>query len=62
MARRIAGGIALCAMPTVLALFLLLAGVTSADLTLVYASIGVSLLALPAFVVGVVLIVRAVRR
>ena len=62
MASRIAGGIALCVVPTLLALGLLLAGVSLPELTLVYASIAVSVLALPAFVAGVVLMVRAVRR
>jgi len=62
MASRIASGAALCALPTLLALGLLVLGISSPDLTLIYASIGVSLLALPAFVAGVLLIVRATRR
>ena len=58
MASRIAAGVALCAVPTLLAVALLVAGVMVPDLTLVYASIGVSLLAVPAVVAGVVLLVR----
>jgi hypothetical protein len=62
MTSRIAAGVALCAVPTLLAVALLVLGVSIPELTLVYASIAASLLALPAFVVGVVLIVQAVRR
>lgn len=62
MASRVAGGVALLCVPTLLAVALLVAGVTLPELTLVYASIVASLLALPAFVLGVLMIVRAVRR
>jgi hypothetical protein len=52
-------GVALCVVPTLLGLLLLVAGLLGPDLTLVYASIAVSAAALPAFVYGVVRIVRA---
>ena len=60
--RDILVGLALCTLPVLLGLLLLLAGVMGPDLTLVYASIAVSLVALPALVYGVILIVRAVSR
>ena len=62
MASRVVGAVALIVLPTLLALGLLVLGISRPDLTLVYASIGVSLLALPAFVGGVLLLVRATRR
>ena len=53
-------GVALCVVPTLAAALLLMVGLTITDLTLVYASIAVSVVALPAFVYGIVHIVRAV--
>jgi hypothetical protein len=59
--KRILLGVALCVVPTLVAALLLVVGVfTSTGLTLIYASIAVGAVALPAFVYGVVLIVRAV--
>lgn len=52
-------GTALCVVPTLAAALLLVVGLSTTDLTLVYASIAVSVVALPAFVYGVVLVVRA---
>jgi hypothetical protein len=57
--QHIALGSGLCVVPTLAAALLLMGGVASTDLTLVYASIAVSLVALPAFVYGVVCLVRA---
>jgi hypothetical protein len=45
--------------PTLAAALLLAVGLSTADLTLVYVSIAVSVVVLPAFVYGVVLVVRA---
>jgi len=52
-------GTALCVVPTLAAALLLVVGLSTADLTLVYVSIAVSVVVLPAFVYGVVLVVRA---
>lgn len=58
--RSILVGASLCVLPTLAAALLLMAGVASAELTLVYVSIAVSVAALPAFVYGVITIIRAV--
>ena len=52
-------GTALCVVPALAAALLLVVGLSTADLTLVYVSIAVSVVVLPAFVYGVVLVVRA---
>lgn len=57
--RSVLTGAGLCVLPTLAAALLLMVGLTSTDLTFVYASIAVSLAALPAFVYGVVIIVQA---
>jgi hypothetical protein len=59
---RIGAGLALCVVPPLLALLLLLAGVAGPELTLVYLSIAASLLGVPAMVVGIVLIVRGAQQ
>lgn len=55
-------GAGLCVLPTLAAALLLMIGLASTRLTLVYVSIAVSIAAVPAFVYGVVIIVRAVAR
>lgn len=55
-------GAGLCVLPTLAAALLLMIGLASTRLTLVYMSIAVSIAAVPAFVYGVVIIVRAVAR
>jgi hypothetical protein len=58
-AQSIVYGIALLVMPTVLAVLLLVAGLVSTSLALVWASIAASVIALPAFVVGLIVLVRS---
>jgi hypothetical protein len=55
-------GAGLCVLPTLAAALLLMVGLASTDLTLVYASIAVTVAAVPAFVCGVVILVRALAR
>ncbi|MDX6429305.1 MAG: hypothetical protein QOE54_1671 [Streptosporangiaceae bacterium] len=58
-AQSIVYGIALLVMPTVLAVLLLVAGLGSTSLALVWASIAASVIAVPAFVVGLIVLVRS---
>ena len=55
-------GAGLCKLTTLAAALLVMIGLASTRLTLVYMSIAVSIAAVPAFVYGVVIIVRAVAR
>jgi hypothetical protein len=55
---RVGPALALMLLPTALALGLLLLGLASTTLAFVYLSIAMSLVALPAFVLGVVMLVR----
>lgn len=57
--RAVLVGAAFCALPTLAAVLLLVFGISSPGLTLIYASIAASLVALPAFVYGIIHIVRA---
>lgn len=57
--RNLAIGLVLLVVPLVGAMVSLFAGLAAEQLTLVYLSIGLSVVALPAMVMGVVLIVRA---
>lgn len=61
MIARLVTGVLLCGLPILLALTLLVAGASRQGLVLVYALIAVSLLAVPAFVVGALPIVRSAR-
>ena len=58
--RGIVLGAVLCAAPPLVALLLLLAGINGASLALIYASIAASVLGLPAFVYGVLCVLKAV--
>lgn len=60
-AKNIAYGVALLVVPTVLAVMLLVAGLVSTSLALVWASIAASVIAVPAFVVGVIVLIRSSR-
>jgi hypothetical protein len=56
--RRLLPALALIGLPMALALTALVAGLVLTSVWLVYASIGLSVLGVPAFVVGIFLLVR----
>ena len=56
--RSVGAAVAWMLLPTVAALALLVLGIATTTLVLVYASIALSVLAVPAFVAGVVVLVR----
>ena len=60
--RRTGQAVALMLIPTVAALGLLLLGLATTTLAFVYLSIVASVVAVPAFVAGVVLLVRGARQ
>jgi hypothetical protein len=60
-AQSIALGVALLVVPTAFALFFLVAGLVTTSLALVWASIASSVVAVPAFILGVIVLVRSLR-